>query len=138
MAEQALTARPWGVLHHVHLFCNDLEAMIDFWRQGFDARLVRRRPFGPCDGAEMDLGSGVLLYLKALPCCIPSDNDDSGLDHIGVKVADLAASLERLLALPGVVLKTPPFVSAALLCAFIRTEDGVIVELVQDIPNEQA
>lgn len=136
--QQSVSERPWGVLHHAHLFCNDLEAMIRFWQQGFDARIVKRRPFGPCDGAEMDLGSGVLLYLKALPCRIPADNDDSGLDHIGVRVADLKVSLERLLALPGVALKTPPFVSGPLLCAFIRTGDGVIVELVQDIPEEQA
>lgn len=130
------SAIPRAVLQHVHIFGNDLERMIAFWERGFGARLESRRTFGPYDGAVLDLGGGVLIYLKALDCEIREPAERSGIDHIAVTVDNLEESLAHLLSLPDVTLRTAPFVSARHLCAFIRTSDALVVEVMQLLENE--
>ena len=44
---------------HVHLFCTDLDAMVEFWTKAFKAEFVKYRKFGTADGAVLTLG-GVL------------------------------------------------------------------------------
>ena len=52
------------VFHHVHVFCHDLQRMIDFWRRTFGLTYVGKRMFGPCDGADLLFSNGSHLYLK--------------------------------------------------------------------------
>jgi catechol 2,3-dioxygenase-like lactoylglutathione lyase family enzyme len=116
--------------HHVHLFCTDLEATLAFWQQGFGLPLVRRRLFGADQGAELDLGSGVLLSVVQRS----KDKRDnsvkqSGVDHLGMLVDDVAEALRHLASLPNVRIAREPFLSETYQCAFVAGPDDVLVEI---------
>ena len=120
------------LVHHVHIFCTDLEAMITFWQDGFGLPLLRRREFRTGPGVEMDMGGGVLLVIVQ---CSQGKYDASaaisGVDHLGIRVQDLDAALKRAAAVPGVRITREPFMSETLRCAFVAGPDDVQVEIVQ-------
>lgn len=122
------------LLHHVHLFCTNLDATVAFWRDGFGLPFIRYRPFGKDPGAELDLGNGVLLSVVQRG----SDKRDlsvfiSGPDHLGMLVPDLDAALKHLVSLPGVRITREPFMSEQLRCAFVAGPDDVQVELAEEV-----
>jgi len=118
---------------HIHLACCDIKAMADFWVKGFGAKLEEFRKFGALEGAVLDINSGrTKLYLREQPC----ERQDkaaarSGVDHIGMAVPDLDASLAELTALPGVALAKEPFMSKDMRCAFINGPEGISVEVME-------
>ena len=130
---------PAATLHHAHIFCNDLDGMIDFWVRAFGAKFIKKRMFGDCEGAVLDMGSNTQLYLKTLTCaCADTQPVRSGVDHLGVQVDSMETSLARVLALPGTAIVTPPFRSAHLLCAFVQGPEGVVVEIIQPVEAPHA
>lgn len=54
-----------------------------------------------------------------------------GLEHFGIDVADIRADVERLTALGAVLAEGPRVGRGGQLVAFLRTPDGVRVELIQ-------
>jgi catechol 2,3-dioxygenase-like lactoylglutathione lyase family enzyme len=81
---------------HVHLFCTDLDAMVDFWVKAFGAEFVKYRKFGAADGAVVTLG-GTPIFLKVVPAdAAQPDGSARGLNHIGIRVEDPVAMGERL------------------------------------------
>jgi catechol 2,3-dioxygenase-like lactoylglutathione lyase family enzyme len=117
-------------LAHIHLFCNELEKTVNFWTKGFEAKVVEYRKFGPCDGAVLDIGVSAYLYVKAIPCAsFPSEPPLAGFDHIGMKVPDMRAALDRLLALPDVRLRKGPKQRESDVIAFVAGPDNILVEL---------
>ena len=117
----------YGMLQHVHLFCTDLNAAIDFWVKGFGATFLEFRKFGNDDGAVLDMKSATQLFLKVAP----GPKQHGSVDHLGVYVESLEKSLKILLAMPGVTLTREAFVSGTRLCAFIKNADEVSIELLQ-------
>ncbi len=121
-----------GICNHMHVNCTDLTAMIDFWTKGFGATFVEFRNFGPSEGAVLDLGNPIKLYLKQLPCARQEASAArGGMDHVGMEVESMDEALKHLLALPQVQLTREPFDSRGNLCAFIAGPDGVSIELMQ-------
>ena len=124
-----------GIWQHAHLYCADLGPMIDFWVKGFGATFEEFRQFGENKGAVLNLQSTAKLYLKEVPC----QRQDgaaayAGVDHLGLNVENLDASLKHLQSLPGVELAREPFLSKAARCAFIKGPEGILVEIMEPFP----
>ena len=131
-AADAPQARPAGApfLEHVHLYCARLEPMLEFWTKAFDAQVTLRRKFGNEDGAVVNIGGGVALFIQ-------QTNVDAGkadvvaYDHIGLAVVDIEAALKKAVAAPGGKLDRGIQPSGASLTAFVRGPEGIRVELIQ-------
>ena len=118
------------VLAHVHLYCNQLEPMIDFFVQGFDGQLALRRKFGQSDGAVINLGSATLLYIQQIEVG-DSQRNIAAYDHIAFNVPDVEKALQKALAAPGASLGREIAPSGTSLTAFVAGPEGLRVELVQ-------
>lgn len=118
------------VLAHIHLYCNELEPMIDFFVQGFDGALTLRRKFGGSDGAVIDLGSGTLLYIQQIEVGA-SQRNIAAFDHIAFNVPDVEKALAKAVAAPGASLGREIAPSGTSLTAFVTAPEGLRVELVQ-------
>lgn len=119
-------------LHHVHLICNDLQPMVDFWVKGLGGTFGEFRQFGGADGAVVDLNSATKLFLKVLPCgAQESPTTHAGTEHLGIVVENLDATLAHIQTLPGCSVTKEPFVSGSLRCAFIAGPEGVVVEVME-------
>lgn len=122
--------------HHTHIFCYDLDRMIDFWVRTFGLTLIRKRKFGPCDGADLSFRSGELLYVKQVAPESPEGGRVRiGTDHVGVSVPNLEAFLKGIKGLPDVTFEGEPFQSMELYCAFIRGPEGLPVEISEYRPQ---
>jgi catechol 2,3-dioxygenase-like lactoylglutathione lyase family enzyme len=103
---------------HLHLYTKDPEAQKKFWAGALDARATK---LGDIEVFKL---SGVLVMLrKADPA---GGTEGSVINHIGVKVRDLAATLAKLEAahIP-IVSRTPPQ-------AMVLAPDDIRVELTED------
>jgi hypothetical protein len=110
--------------------------MIEFWVRTFGVTFIRKRKFGPCDGADLDFGSGALLYLKQVAPESPEGKATRiGTDHVGISVQNLEAFLESIKGLPDVTFEGEPFQSMELYCAFIRGPENLPVEISEYRPQ---
>ena len=120
------------VLAHIHIYCNQLEPMIEFFVKGFDAQLVMRRKFGNDDGAVVSMGAAPLYIQQS-----KVDAAKSGIvsyEHIGLNVGDIEAALKKAVAAPGAKLDRDiqaAGVGGTAKAAFVRGPEGIRVELVQ-------
>ena len=123
------------VFHHVHIFCYDLQRMIDFWVRTFGLTFIGKRCFGPCDGADLDIGNGSHIYLKQVEPESPEGKQIRiGTDHVGMMVPDLEAFLKSIKDLPDVAFDGEPFQATDLYCAFIRGPENLAVEIAEYRP----
>lgn len=118
------------VLAHIHLYCNELEPMVEFFTKAFDGEVALRRKFGQSDGAVLNLGSSTLLYLQQIEVG-PSQRNIAAYDHIAFNVKDVEKALEKALAAPGASLGREIAPSGTSLTAFVMGPEGLRVELVQ-------
>ena len=120
------------VLAHIHIYCNQLEPMIEFFVKGFDAQLTMRRKFGNDEGAVISMGAA-LLYIQQSKV----NAAQSGIvayDHIGLNVGDIEAALQKAVAAPGATLDRGIHavgVGGTAKAAFVGGPEGIRVELVQ-------
>lgn len=122
-------------LHHVHIVCKALQPMIDFWVQGLGATFVELRQFGGAEGAALECNSGTGLYIKVLPCeSQSSPTRNAGVEHVGILVDDLDQTLAHIQTLPEGRVAKEPFVSGDLRCAFITGPEGILVEVMEQLP----
>jgi catechol-2,3-dioxygenase len=134
--EQKQHATSAPAFHHVHIFCHDLDRMIDFWVRTFGLTFIRKRKFGDNDGADLDFGAGALLYLKQVdPNSTQGERIRIGTDHVGMMVPNLEAFLDSIKDLPDVAMEGKPFQSMELYCAFIRGPEGLPIEIAEYRPQ---
>ena len=120
---------------HVHITCTDMAGMVAFWERGFAAVVEEYRTFSGVDGAILDIGMSAKLYLKKVPCeHIPDGPRRSGLEHLGMIVEDLDASLKNLALLPDTTVLCQPFLSPPVRCAYVQGPEGVMVEVMEYLP----
>jgi len=132
-AADAPKARPAGApfLEHVHIYCQQLAPMVEFFEKAFDAQVTVRRKFGADDGAILDVGGGgVTLFIQQTKVT-PGKADVVAYDHIGFTVVDIEASLKKVLAVPGVKLDREIQPSGTAKTAFVRGPEGIRAELIQ-------
>ena len=121
-----------NTLNHIHLVCRDLQQMIDFFTQNFEASLITMKQFGGADGASLDL-SGVTINLR-----VTQENEkilDSGktygYHHIGINVDDIDAKYEDLKGKGYAFSVTPKDIDETLRIAFFDGPENVTIELLQ-------
>ena len=113
---------------HVHLFCTDLDAMVEFWTKAFKADFVKYRKFGAADGAVLTLG-GVQIFLKVIPADSPMpDGAARGCNHIGIRCDDPVALADTIAKDFGG--KVVNCVSND--CVFAAHPDGLVFELMRN------
>ena len=81
-------------LHHVHLFCSDIDATIAWWRDLLGATVEYDGDFGGARNVFIRLGAG-RLHLYDQP---PRDAGKGAAHHIGIRTDDLEALEARLRA----------------------------------------
>ena len=120
-------------LHHIHLICQNLEAMIDFFTEALGAALVARKKFGTADGASLDLqGTTVNLRVAREDENLAGDASQArfGYDHLGLQVEDVDAAYQDLKN-RGFSFFMEPKDIPGLRIAFFRGPEQITIELVQ-------
>ncbi len=128
-------------IDHVAIAVNDLEAAIAYYRDAFGAE-VEHREVIETDGVEEALLRVADSYVQLLhPIRDDSTvakylaNKGQGLHHIGYRVDDCAAALERVKALGFRAIDDAPRPgSRGTTVAFLHPKDafGTLIELVQE------
>jgi methylmalonyl-CoA/ethylmalonyl-CoA epimerase len=128
-------------IDHVAIAVNDLEAAITYYRDAFGAE-VEHREVIETDGVEEALLRVADSYVQLLhPIRDDSTvakylaNKGQGLHHIGYRVDDCAAALERVKALGFRAIDDAPRPgSRGTTVAFLHPKDafGTLIELVQE------
>ena len=121
---------------HVHIKAQDPAATANWYVRAFDFTIVSDavRPWGDrfvrcqtTDGAIVNI-SGSRTNEKM------GDSDASahwGIEHIGIKVDDMEAEIERLTRMGAHLLEGPIALAGGMRIAFIEAPGGVRVELLQ-------
>lgn len=130
-------------IDHVAIAVRDLEAAIAWYRAALGAELVHRERVA-ADGVEEALLAVAESYIQLLtplrddsPVARFLERRGEGLHHVGYRVADCAAALERLrLAGAELIDHSPRPGSRGTTVAFAhpRTSFGTLIELVQEQP----
>lgn len=112
---------PEARLHHSHLMASNVEETIEFWRSCFGAQVVADESVAGSRNVFLDIGGGRLNLYDQAP------NHRGPVNHLGVHVADLDASLERLRAEGWE--PRPVKTDGALSYAMVEGPDGLLLEV---------
>lgn len=121
--------------HHVHIVCKDLQAMILFFTDILEAKLIDMRKFGTADGASLDLnGTTVNLRVAKEEEEMVGDASQSayGYDHIGLEVEDIETAFKDLTA-RGFLFLSPPTAIPHMKIAFFKGPEDITIELCQPV-----
>jgi methylmalonyl-CoA epimerase len=128
-------------IDHVAIAVRDLEAAVEYYRATFGCE-VEHREVVERDGVEEALLKVADSYVQLLtpvrddsPVAKYLENRGEGLHHIGYRVADCAAALERVKAEGHRVIDEAPRPgSRGTTVAFVhpKTAFGTLIELVQE------
>jgi catechol 2,3-dioxygenase-like lactoylglutathione lyase family enzyme len=121
-------------LNHIHLVCKELQPMIDFFTQNFDAKLITMKKFGGADGASLDL-SGTMVNLRLLQenekMMNPAAGKTFGYHHVGINVDDVDAEYKKLSGKGFKFSVAPKDIDDTLRIAFFDGPENVTFELLQ-------
>ena len=119
-------------LDHLHLRSLDPDAAGRFYVDHLGATLADRVETGDSLRVVLSL-AGVRLFIERAPAGMraAADAPHRGLEHIGLKVDDLAAAAAALKAKGVAFTREPEEVRPGLRIAFIRGPDDVSIELLQ-------
>ena len=121
--------------HHLHLICNDLDQMTEFFSGTLGAKLVERRKFGTADGATLDL-NGCPIYIR-----VPREDEGTledasqmrrGYDHLGLEVEDVDAAYNQLVD-KGFTFPMSPNTVGNVRIAFLKGPENITIELLQHL-----
>ena len=118
---------------HVHVLCSNLPVTEKWFLEGLGAELVERRDSRGVPVSELRLG-GVQILIRGTrenEAFEPVTARQFGTDHIGLRVADVDATVEELRR-RGVTIEVEPWdFGPNLRIAFVKGPDDVRIELVQ-------
>jgi catechol 2,3-dioxygenase-like lactoylglutathione lyase family enzyme len=110
---------------HVHLASQEPAKTIEFLAKHMGARVTRRGGTPSNEMIDLDLGGITLRISKTTG----ADDNRFGLHHVGLKVADLRATISELKSAGSEIVverfPDPPGIPSA----FIRLPDGLLVEV---------
>ena len=123
-------------LEYTGIRVRDLARATRFYTEGLGLRAERsgRMRAGGTWQELRDPETGGMLELNFYPGDPPYREGDE-LDHLGFRVPDLAAAIERLVGL-GARVRIPPFAEGDVRLAFLSDPDGVWIELYEPLPEE--
>jgi lactoylglutathione lyase len=116
---------------HMHILSPDVEATATWFERMLGAEVIRTMQQGK-PRVDLKLG-GANIFIAPLPADAKANpaNPYQGLDHFGLTVKDIDRAVAELKA-KGVAITTEPHdVRPGTRIAFLRTPDGVRIELLQ-------
>ena len=120
-------------MHHTHLICVDLTAMIDFWTKALNAKLIEMKRFGTADGATLEL-DGLNIYLRLAKegetPIVRGQDPITGYDHIGLETKDFDSALKQMLDNGGRI-SSGPLGQTGQRIAFIAGPENILFELME-------
>jgi methylmalonyl-CoA/ethylmalonyl-CoA epimerase len=128
-------------IDHVAIAVDDLDAAIAYYRETYGAEVAHREVVEK-DGVEEALLAVAESYIQLLQPLAPDTpvgkflaNRGPGLHHVGYRVADVGAALERVKAQGHRVIDDAPRLgSRGTTVAFVHPKEafGTLIELVQE------
>jgi catechol 2,3-dioxygenase-like lactoylglutathione lyase family enzyme len=118
-------------VHHVHLFCSDIDGTIAWWCEMMGAEVAFDGDFGGARNVFMRVGSG-RLHLYDQP---PRGDTGGAVHHLGIRTDDLE-SLEARLREKGVAFRSGIRDFGAWKYIMCPAPDGVLLELFQADPDK--
>ncbi|MEK9672718.1 MAG: VOC family protein [Rhodospirillaceae bacterium] len=122
---------------HIHLRSPDPEATAAYYEKMFDAEVIRSAPDGK-PRIDLKLGGCDIFIAPVKPgdkVGQPPETPYQGLDHFGLCVKDIDATVAELKA-KGAEFTMDPFdIRPGVRIAFIRAPQGVSIELLQRNPE---
>jgi catechol 2,3-dioxygenase-like lactoylglutathione lyase family enzyme len=100
---------------------SDIDATIRFWRDCFGAELVADGPMAGTRNVFLDVGGGRLNLYDQPP------NHRGAVNHLGVQVADLDATIEKLTAAGWT--PRPTKTDGPLRYTMVEGPDGLLIEV---------
>ncbi len=117
---------------HVHLRSRDAVRAGTFYVETFGAREVKRVGENPVQRVVLDLG-GLTVFIEQAPAetAPASPTPCLGLEHLGLRVADIEAAMADLTArgvpvVTGITERAP-----GLRIAFVKGPDGALIEILE-------
>ncbi len=120
--------------NHLHIICDDLENMKDFWTQGIGANFKEDRSFGGAAGAVLQLDDLQinLRVPKSTEHDIKPNEVALGYDHVGLEVDDVESACSHLVAF-GCSIESGPTDLNDRKIVFLKGPENLTLELIQFI-----
>ena len=119
---------------HLHLLTPDPEATAGWYERMFGAEIVRSMPDGK-PRIDLKLGGMDIFVLPIDPADnnvgAPPKTPHQGLDHFGLRIDDLDATMSELKSKGVEFIRGPVTVRPGLRVAFLRAPEGVSIELLE-------
>ena len=122
-------------LDHIHMRGRDPEPMADFLSRHFDFEIVERLRVRDLPRVALRLGE-LTVFVEGATDGMPRvpDMPFRGIEHICLRVPDIAAHADRL-ERAGVALLSPVSeIRPGVKVAFVEGPDGILVELIERSP----
>ncbi|MBT8346308.1 MAG: VOC family protein [Desulfofustis sp.] len=118
--------------NHLHIICEDLEKMKDFWTRGIGATLKENRSFGGAAGVVLQLDDLQinLRVPKSTENEIKPNEGALGYDHLGLEVDDIDSAYSDLAAF-GCSIESGPAELNDRKILFLNGPENLILELIQ-------
>ena len=118
---------------HIHLRSPNPEATAAFYAEMFGAEIIRSAPAGK-PRIDLNLGGQAIFIAEVQPgdkIGAPPDSPYQGLDHIGLRVDDIDATVAELKAKGVRFTMEPTTIRPGTRIAFLRAPENVSIELLQ-------
>ena len=118
--------------NHLHIICDDLEQMKDFWTSGIGATFKEDRSFGGAAGTVLQLDALQinLRVPKSSETEIEPNKASLGYDHLGMEVDDIESACSHL-ATFGCSIKSGPTELTDRKTVFLKGPENITLELIQ-------
>ena len=113
-----------GSLHHVHLFCRDIDATVAWWRDMLGARVAVDEELAGSRNVFLEVGAG-RLHLYDQP---PPGTGRNAVHHLGIRSDDLPALVAHMKA-KGVRFRSDIREHGTWRYIMAEAPDGVLLEL---------
>ena len=118
---------------HIHLRSPNPEATAAFYAEMFGAEIIRSAPAGK-PRIDLNLCGQAIFIAEVAPgdkTAAPPDSPYQGLDHIGLRVDDIDATVAALKAKGVKFTMEPTTIRPGTRIAFLRAPENVSIELLQ-------
>ena len=117
---------------HIHLLSEDPMATAQYFNRMFGAAIVESVQTDGQPRVDLDLNGLVIFIARTAPGTRPSaDHPHQGLDHFGLKVADIAAAAAELKAKGAEFTTEPHQLRPGLKIAFMLAPGNIRIELLE-------